>query len=166
MLKSISGKGLIFLPKVPQTTPLYKESLSQTKWAILPKRCDSGPRNHENHWPYHILHSSKPAGQIEKKNRFTNAQYHVWMGMILQDWFHTNQWPLHADSFQTGKRNQVMEVGVAFFRRTPSTFCHCNSMLSLQAWQLYILCLEKMLPERNTVLSPIKFYYVATTWSF
>lgn len=65
-----------------------------------------------------------------------------------------------------GKETQVMEVGVAFFRRTPRIFCHCNSMISLQACQFYIVCLEKMLPERNTVLSLIKFHYVATTWSF
>lgn len=60
-----------------------------------------------------------------------------------------------------GKETQVMDVGISLSSNTPSTFCHCNSMLSLQAWHFYIVCLEKMLPERNTVLKIVLYF---TTW--
>lgn len=84
---------------------------------------------------------------------------------ILQDWFHTNQWPLYGDSFQIGKRNSGYGCRSISLQQYPKYFLS----LQLHAFFTGLAFLYSLLREnasrRNTVLK-VLFYYMATTWSF
>lgn len=119
--------GLVALPKVPQSIPLYKRSLSQLKWAILQMRCGNRLMTRDS---LVLTHTAPPKTcRLDRWNRFLKALHHVRMKDYPSGWaWHLKSVTIVWWYFQTGEP-RVVHVGVPFLISIPSASRHHNYML-------------------------------------